>query len=102
VIPEIGIWRAATLMLKRYGEKALDESASRADELAGESDHHGAAIWRLITDAVAQLANVMPAGPLIDFKGEGQGPLPYMRSKIDFSIRAGNQSFPSETASTAN
>jgi len=34
VIPEIDIWRAATLMLKRYGEKALDESAARADELA--------------------------------------------------------------------
>jgi hypothetical protein len=24
VIPEIDIWRAATLMLKRYGEKALE------------------------------------------------------------------------------
>jgi hypothetical protein len=26
VIPEIDIWRAANLMLKRYGEKALEES----------------------------------------------------------------------------
>ena len=34
VIPEIDIWRAANLMLKRYGEKALEESAARADELA--------------------------------------------------------------------
>ena len=25
VIPEIDIWRAANLMLKRYGEKALEE-----------------------------------------------------------------------------
>jgi hypothetical protein len=24
MIPEIDIWRAASLMLKRYGEKALD------------------------------------------------------------------------------
>jgi hypothetical protein len=31
VIPEIDIWRAANLMLKRYGEKALEESATRAD-----------------------------------------------------------------------
>ena len=30
VIPEIDIWRAASLMLKRYGEKALEESAARA------------------------------------------------------------------------
>jgi hypothetical protein len=33
VIPEIDIWRAATLMLKRNGEKALDESAARAMSL---------------------------------------------------------------------
>ena len=36
MIPEIDIWRAATLMLKRYGEKALEQSATRADELAAE------------------------------------------------------------------
>jgi hypothetical protein len=30
MIPEIDIWRAASLMLKRYGEKALEESAARA------------------------------------------------------------------------
>ena len=28
--PEIDIWRAASLMLKHYGEKALEESAARA------------------------------------------------------------------------
>jgi hypothetical protein len=32
VIPEIDIWRAATLMLKRYGEKALEESTKRVDD----------------------------------------------------------------------
>ena len=31
VIPEIDIWRAANLMLKRYGEKSLEESTTRAD-----------------------------------------------------------------------
>jgi len=34
VIPEIDIWRAANLMLKHYGDKALEESAARGDELA--------------------------------------------------------------------
>jgi hypothetical protein len=29
VIPEIDIWRAATLMPKRYGEKALEQSSAR-------------------------------------------------------------------------
>jgi hypothetical protein len=63
VIPEIDIWRAATLMLKRYGEKALEQSRTRIDELAAEGDHDGADTWRRITTAVEQLANNTPPGP---------------------------------------
>ena len=63
MIPEIDIWRAATLMLKRYGENALEQSATRADELAAEGDHDGAVTWRRITSAVGQLANTTPPGP---------------------------------------
>ena len=64
MIPEIDIWRAATLMLKRYGEKALEQSATRADELAANGDDAGADTWRRITTAVEQLANNTPPGPL--------------------------------------
>ena len=64
MIPDIDIWRAASLMVKRYGDNAHRESAARADELAAEGDQHGAAIWRLITDAVAQLVNTTPTGPV--------------------------------------
>jgi hypothetical protein len=64
VIPEIDIWRAANLMLKRYGEKALEESSTRADELAAADDYAGADTWRRITNAVIQLANTVPPGPL--------------------------------------
>ena len=64
VIPEIDIWRAATLMLKRYGEKALEESAARIDELATAGDDDGVAVWRRISDAVGQLANTTPPGPV--------------------------------------
>jgi hypothetical protein len=64
VIPEIDIWRAATLMLKRYGEKALEQSRTRIDELAADGDHDGADTWRRITTAVEQLANTTPTGPL--------------------------------------
>jgi hypothetical protein len=64
VIPEIDIWRAATLMLKRYGERALEESVSRADELASAGDDDGAVVWRRITDAVGQLVNTTPPGPV--------------------------------------
>jgi len=62
MIPEIDIWRAASVMLKRYGEKAIEESAARADELFAEQDHDGAAVWRRIIDAVRQLANTKPSG----------------------------------------
>jgi len=58
-------------MLKRYGEKALKESAARADELAAQDDFNGAAVWRRITDAVGQLANETPPGPCTDQKGSG-------------------------------
>jgi hypothetical protein len=64
VIPEIDIWRAATLMLKRYGDKALEQSRTRTDELAADGDHDGADTWRRITTAVEQLANTTPPGPL--------------------------------------
>jgi hypothetical protein len=64
VIPDIDIWRAAQLMLKRYGENALEESAARSNELALAGDDDGAATWRRIITAVAELANTTPPGPL--------------------------------------
>jgi len=62
MIPEIDIWRAATLMIKRYGGKALEESTARADQLHEEGDPDGAATWRWIACAVEQLANTTPPG----------------------------------------
>jgi hypothetical protein len=56
------IWRAAMLMIKRHGEKALDESAARADELAIAGDDDGATTWRRIMAAVTELANKTPPG----------------------------------------
>ena len=60
MIPEIDIWQAAQLMLRRYGDKALEESAARSDELVAAGDDNGAAVWRRITAAVAHLANTTP------------------------------------------
>ena len=64
MIPEIDIWRVAHLMLKRYGDEADIESALRAEELAEEGDHNGAAVWRRVIDAIAWLASTTPPGPL--------------------------------------
>jgi hypothetical protein len=71
VIPEIDIWRAANLMLKRYGEKALKESAARADELESRGDYDGAATWRRITVAVEQLEKKSLLGQDTDREGKG-------------------------------
>ena len=64
VIPEIDIWRAANLMMKRYADKALEESSARIDELSAAGDHDGADTWRRISAAIGQLANNRPTGPL--------------------------------------
>jgi hypothetical protein len=62
MISEIDIWRAAVVMMKRYGDDAPIESGKRADELANAGDNAGAAIWRRIEDAVEKLASTTPAG----------------------------------------
>jgi hypothetical protein len=49
-------------MLKRYGDRASEESASRADELALAGDDNPVAVWRRLTDAVGQLVNTTPLG----------------------------------------
>ena len=64
MIPEIDIWRVAYLMLKRYGDQAEPESAIRSAELAEAGDVAGAAVWRRVTDAIEQLENTTPPGPL--------------------------------------
>ena len=64
VIPEIDIWRAAQLMLKRYGDRALEESAARADEPVSTGDDNGVAVWCRTMDALTQLANTTPPGPV--------------------------------------
>ena len=51
MIPGIDIWRAAQLMIKRYGDSALEESAARADQLAAADDQNSATTWRRIASA---------------------------------------------------
>ena len=58
------IWRAANLLLKRYGHKAGPEATARAHALVAAGDREGEAVWHRITHAVAQLANKTPPGPM--------------------------------------
>ena len=64
VIPEIDIWRVANLMLTRYGDAAVAEAAKQADELAANADLAGVAVWLQIIDAIRQLSETTPTGPV--------------------------------------
>jgi hypothetical protein len=46
------------------GDEADIESAIRAEELSEEGDRAGEAVWRRIIDAIGQLENTTPPGPL--------------------------------------
>jgi hypothetical protein len=63
-VPEKDIGRAATLMLKRYGGTALEESTTWADQLDVAGDPEGAATWRWIARAIERLTNTTPPGPV--------------------------------------
>ena len=64
MIPEIDIWRVADLMLTRYGDAAMTESAKRADELAADGDLASVAVWLRVIDAIKQLATTTSLGPV--------------------------------------
>jgi hypothetical protein len=51
-------------MLNRYGDNVETESARRVDQLAVHGDDAGAAVWMRIIDAIGQLENTTPPGPL--------------------------------------
>jgi hypothetical protein len=58
MIPEIDIWRVANLMLRRYGDEAV---------LYGPKSFSRRAIttvWRRVIDAIVQLLNTTPPGPV--------------------------------------
>ena len=57
MLREIEIWRVAVLMVSQYGDEATTNSDRRAEELATDGDHAGAAIWRRVTFAIEQLTD---------------------------------------------
>ena len=61
MIDDRNIWRAANLLLKRYGNDAAIEAGRKADELFEAGDHEGCAIWKCILQAVNELTRTKPA-----------------------------------------
>ncbi len=55
MLPERDIWQAAKIMIDRFGNDAIIDSAKRADELADEGDYEGSAVWQRIMRAADEL-----------------------------------------------
>ena len=46
------IWLTANLLIKRFGNDALLESATRVEELHASGDPAGARVWRRIQESI--------------------------------------------------
>jgi hypothetical protein len=55
MIPDLDIYRAAKLLLDRYGEVAAVRAERRVSELWDAGDAEGTAVWRQILHAVGEL-----------------------------------------------
>ena len=55
MIEDIDLWRAAKLMVDRYGEEAELQAPARADEMHDEGDMDGRAEWLRIVNAIREL-----------------------------------------------
>ncbi len=63
MIPDLDIYRAANLLVKRHGPDAPIHAAMRADAMLDKGDLGGAAVWKRIVKAVEELlSKERPAG----------------------------------------
>jgi hypothetical protein len=60
MISDVDIWRAALLMVKRYGDDAVLEAAARASQLMKDGDIAGCTTWQRILDAIERLQAKAP------------------------------------------
>jgi len=58
MVSEIDIWRAARLMVKRYGDGADIEAGKRAATLFEKADREGQRAWHRIIEAIDALQKV--------------------------------------------
>ncbi len=61
MIPNIDIYRAASVIIKQYGQDAPIHAAMRADAMLEKVDLDGYAVWKRILRAVGELQGTDPA-----------------------------------------
>ncbi|MGH6670431.1 MAG: hypothetical protein ACRECV_00465 [Xanthobacteraceae bacterium] len=55
MISDLDLWRAADILIKRYGTDAPIIAAQRADEMLAAGDTEGQLVWKRILAAVNEL-----------------------------------------------
>jgi hypothetical protein len=61
MITDLDIYRAANLLIDRYGDDALTEAAQMIDRMLAEGDSEGRIVWRRIKRAIEEL-QIRPGG----------------------------------------
>ncbi len=62
MISDLDLWRAAQVMVKRYGDGAATEAAMRADEFLDQGNRVGQRLWMRIMQAIEELQRERPRG----------------------------------------
>ena len=55
MISDLDIYRAANLLIDRYGDGALTEAAQMIDRMLADGDSEGRIVWRRIKRAIEAL-----------------------------------------------
>ena len=63
MVPEIAIWRAANLLIRKHGADAELEAAKRADLMLDRGDDDGRLLWARIGRAI-EAVQARPSGRL--------------------------------------
>ena len=61
-LPELDIWRAASLLIRQHGSDAEIMASQRADMMLERGDIEGQRVWMRIRRAVLEL-EAAPSGP---------------------------------------
>jgi len=60
MIPELDIWRAANLLIRKHGIEAELFAAQRADRMLERGDRDGRLVWMRIMRAIRELQSPPP------------------------------------------
>ena len=60
MISDLDLWRAANVMIKRYGDGAATEVAMRADEFLDQGNLDGQRLWMRIVQAIEEMQRERP------------------------------------------